>query len=85
MCALNNSLSAKLRNNEDTLTANYESAMTRAGLQQDFRMKVMQYRQFNGVIGDLPNRTWSRSSASETSCTTPRPWKTCARAPTRPP
>ena len=39
----------------DTLTANYESAITRAGLQQNFEVKVMQYRQFHGIIGDLPN------------------------------
>ena len=33
MCALNNSLGPKKRLNEDTLTANYESALNRAGLQ----------------------------------------------------
>ena len=32
LCGLNNSLNANLRANEDKLTANYESAMTRAGL-----------------------------------------------------
>ena len=56
MCALNNSLGPKKRLNEDTLTANYKSALTRAGLQKDFALKkVIQYRQFNGVLGELPN------------------------------
>ena len=41
MCALNNSLGAKLRSNEDTLTANYEYALTRADLQlqKDFTLR----------------------------------------------
>ena len=51
MCALNNSLSAKLRSHEDTLTANYESAMTRAGLEQAFQLKVMQHRLKSGATG----------------------------------
>ena len=29
--------------------------MTRAGLQKDFDLKVIQYRQFNGILGELPN------------------------------
>ena len=42
MGALNNSLGLKKRLNEDTLTANYESALNRAGLQEDFDLKVIQ-------------------------------------------
>ena len=29
--------------------------MTRAGLQKDFALKVIEYRQFNGAFGELPN------------------------------
>ena len=43
MCALNNSLNTKLRKNEDRLTADYESAITRAGLEQAFKLKVMEH------------------------------------------
>ena len=55
LCALNNSLGPKKRLNDDVLTANYESALTRAGLQKDFDLKVIQFRQFNGVLGELLN------------------------------
>ena len=55
MGTLNNALGPKKRLTEDTLTANYESALNRADLQKDFDLKVIQFRQFNGVLGELPN------------------------------
>ena len=70
---------------EDALMANYESAVNRAGLQKDFDLKVMQYRQRTSFFGEDFCPTLSRSSASGTSCRTPRLWQTPPWAPTRPP
>ena len=56
MCSLNNSLiNDSMRSNDDKLTANYVAAMTRAGLQQDLKLKVMEYRLETGTTADLSN------------------------------